>query len=300
MRAKKLLFVLQLFILACGASIASAQQEKAPDIKYLIPEKLERATKADEQGLLQWAEYDKPKCQTCAGTGKTKCSTCWRFVDEIKTCVECQHKEPREVACRSCAGLGYWPDPIEKVHCPGCMAAGFLGCTVCSGSGVQNIEGSGGRWTKCIGCRGDGGFSCGICKGERLVDAAAFKSSLAEANAANITKALAAVNKLLAGVSAFEANGEDSRKDVKALQKLFKEAEAALPPMKVAQKVLQDYMGKIYGGKQMAAYKENEANALNRFKAHTEYYLKHQKRMMELAQKRAEANDKLLAEQKGK
>src|SRR5690606_19223241 len=79
-RAKKLLFVLQLFILACGASIASAQQEKAPDIKYLIPEKLERATKADEQGLLQWAEYDKPKCQTCAGTGKTKCSTCWRFV----------------------------------------------------------------------------------------------------------------------------------------------------------------------------------------------------------------------------
>ncbi|MCB9887623.1 MAG: hypothetical protein H6838_19180 [Planctomycetes bacterium] len=299
-RAQSLLSLLKLFVFLCVASVAVAQKEKAPDIRYVSPDKFERNTKADDQGLLQWTEWEKPKCPTCAGTGKTKCSNCFRLIDEIKTCIECQRKESREAVCRACAGLGYWPDPLEKVHCPGCMGAGFLPCMVCGGAGVQKIQGGGDRWSKCVACRGDGGYACGICKGERLVEVAALKPSLAEANAATLTKALAAVDKVLTGFTSFEANGNDSRKDVKELQKRMKDAEAYLPPLKRAPKVLQDYMGKIYAGKQFVGYKETEANAINGFKSRTEYYLKHQKRMMELALKRAEANEKLLAEQKGK
>jgi hypothetical protein len=289
-----------LLVLLCLCAVAPAQKEKQPDIRYLIPERIERATKPDENGLLQWTPWEAPKCQTCAGTGKTDCSTCWRFLDEIKSCIECGRKEGAKAVCRGCGGSGQYQDPLEKAHCPGCMACGFLICTVCNGAGVQKIAGGGDRWSNCVGCRGDGGFPCGFCKGERLVENASVKPSFADCTDANAQKALAAIDKALAALGTFEANGEDSRKDVKAMQKIFKDAEAFVPAFKRGGKVLGDYMNKIYAGKTFVAYKEMEANALNQVKSRAEYYLKHQKRMLELVQKRAEANEKLLAEQKGK
>jgi hypothetical protein len=298
--SRSLWSLLSLFLLAWLAPAAAAQQQKAPDIRYLIPERIERATKADDQGLLQWTPWEATKCQTCAGTGKTDCSTCFRFLDEIKSCIECGRKEGAKAVCRSCGGSGEYQDPLEKAHCPGCMACAFLICTVCSGSGVQKISGGGDRWSKCVACRGDGGFACGFCKGERLVEPASIKPSMKDASSANAGKAIAAIDKALAALGKFEANGNDSRKDVKELQKIFKEVEAYLPPLKRGGKVVNDYMNKIYAGKTFVAYKEMEANALNQLKSRTEYYLKIEKRMLELIQKRAEANEKLLAEQKDK
>jgi len=49
-------------------------------------------------------------------------------------------------------------------------------------------------------------------------------------------------------------------------------------------------MSKIFTGAQFQGHAENEANTMNRLKANAEYYLKHQKRMLELAIARAEAN----------
>lgn len=282
-----------LVALLCVASFVSAQKEKEPDIRYLIPERIERATKADDAGVLAWAEWEAKKCQTCAGTGKTKCPTCWRFLDEIKSCIECGRKEGALAVCRSCGGSGEYQDPLQKLHCPGCMACGFLICTVCTGSGVQKIQGGGDRWSKCVACRGAGGFPCEFCKGARLVEPAALKPSMADASSVNAGKALVAVEAALAAIGKFEPNGEDSRKDVKQLQKILKDAEVFLPPFKRGGKAVNDYMSKIYAGKTFMAYKEMEANALLQIKSHTEYYLKLQKRMLELVKQRAEANEKL-------
>ena len=60
------------------------------------------------------------------------------------------------------------------------------------------------------------------------------------------------------------------------------------------------FLGKIYGGSNFVAHEEQEANAMNLVKGNTEYYLKLQKRMLELCQKRAEHNEKLLADAKAK
>ena len=60
------------------------------------------------------------------------------------------------------------------------------------------------------------------------------------------------------------------------------------------------FRSKIYAGKQFQGAAENEAQTMSLVKDAAEYYLKHQKRMIELAHKRAEANAKVQAEQKGK
>ena len=59
-------------------------------------------------------------------------------------------------------------------------------------------------------------------------------------------------------------------------------------------------MNRVYAGSQYQGHEEKEVNALNRLKGGADYYLKHQRRMLDLAHKRAEANAKLAAEQKGK
>lgn len=280
------------------ASFATAQKEV--EIRYVIPEKFERETKADDKGLLQWVEYKTPKCQTCSGTGKTTCSTCQRFPDEAKICVECKRNKDLTTACRSCAGLGEWPDPLEKVHCPQCMAAGFVLCLLCSGGGQIKTEGGGDRFGTCPMCRGEGGWKCATCNGARLVDAVPLKPSLKEANAATLAKAIAQADKALAAFAAVTPNGKDTRKEVKELVKIYTQAGSTFPALKKTPKALEEVIGKVYGGNQYQGQGEREATTLHTFKAQTEYYLKHQKRMMELALKRAEANEKLLAGQKAK
>jgi hypothetical protein len=171
---------------------------------------------------------------------------------------------------------------------------------LCSGGGAIKTDGCGDRWQKCVGCRGDGGLKCGTCNGNRLVEVAALKPSLKEANAASLTKALATTEQMLTALQAFAPSGNNTRKEVKELQKIYSGGQDVFPPMKRINKALDEVMGKVYAGSQFQESEQREANTLNTFKSHSEYYLKHQKRMMELALKRAEANEKLLAESKGK
>jgi hypothetical protein len=284
----------------CCLAALTAQKQEAVEIRYPIPERFERATKTDDKGLEQWAPWDQPKCTTCAGKGKTKCATCERFHDDAKHCVECKRNKDRETGCRTCGGLGYWPDPLEKVTCPQCMGAAVTVCHTCAGGGQIKITGGGDRWTNCPACRGDGGWKCATCNGARVVETATLKPSLKEANSQTLAKAIAATDKVLAAVTAFTPTAKDSRKEVKEFGRIVGEAGPLFPPMKRIGKALEDVMGKVYGGNQFQGHEEAEANTVGSFKAHTEYYLKHQKRMMELAQKRAETNEKVLAESKAK
>lgn len=270
----------------------------AQELRFVHPEKFERATKADDAGLLQWAEMQEVKCPTCAGTGKMKCMTCERFFDDAPFCIEC--KRTKEAVCRACAGSGHFADPLEKALCPCCQGAGFLLCGLCNGGG--RIKGEGGdRWSTCPACRGDGGWKCGACKGERLVEVAQLKPSLRDANEATLEKALATTNEALAALEKFApADFPSARKAVKDLQKQLKIAEKVYPPLKATQKSLEDAMNKTYGGTQYQGQGEREGAIMGTVKNSAEFYLKHQKHMMELCQKRLEANAKVEAENKGK
>jgi hypothetical protein len=268
--------------------------------KYPIPDKIERATKADDKGMLQWEAWPDTKCPSCQGSGKMKCVTCARFPEEAKSCPECKRTKEREAVCRTCGGSGKWADPLEKVPCAGCMGSSFLLCLVCQGGGQLRVD-KAKNWSDCPGCRGDGAFKCSVCNGTRSVEVAAVKPSLKDGSVANLDKALAATDTALKELAAFTpAGGDKARKAVKALNKTYETAGATHPALKRLTKALDDYMGKLAAGAQFQGHAEMEANAMAQVKANSEYYLKHQKRMLELAHKRAEANAKLAAEQKGK
>ena len=102
----------------------------------------------------------------------------------------------------------------------------------------------------------------------------------------------------MAALDAIKPSGKTTRKEVKDLVKAYGLGQASFPPLKRTSKGLEDVIGKVYGGNQFQGFEEREANTLSSFKQHSEYFLKHQKRMLELAHKRAEANEKVLAEQK--
>lgn len=290
------LSLLVLFVMAAGP----VRAQKPVELRYPIPEKVERATKADDQGVLQWTKWEEPQCPTCKGTGKTKCPHCWRFPDDVKDCIECKRTAEREAVCRVCAGLGHIADPLEKVLCPGCLGAGFEPCMTCGGGGQQKVNGNGDTWTACVSCRGTGGYKCGVCEGERLVEPTALKPTLGEANAATLKKAIATTDQILAGLSTWEPTGKNSRKEAKEFTKILGPAAALMPPLKRMPKVFDTYMGKLYAGNQFVGYEENQANGMKLWKEHTTYYLKLQKRMMELCLKRAEANAEHAEATKGK
>ncbi|MBL9078312.1 MAG: hypothetical protein JNL08_12455 [Planctomycetes bacterium] len=267
----------------------------AQDLRFVHPEKFERATKADDNGVLQWAEHEQVKCPTCSGTGKFKCPTCERFFDDAPHCIEC--KRTKEAVCRACAGAGHFADPLEKVLCPGCQGAGFLLCGLCNGGGRIKGEGSGDRWSTCPACRGDGGWKCGCCAGNRLVDSVPLKPSLKEANVAALDKAIATTDQVLVALQKWSpAEHKSSRKAVKELLKELKVAEAVYPAMKKLPKTLEDAMSKTAAGAQYQKQEEREGEIMGGVKNSAEYFLKHQKRMMELAKKRQEANAKLAEE----
>ncbi len=280
-------------------NIAPAQEEGVRPPPN--PDKIERATKADDKGMLQWDTYTPPKCASCAGTGKHKCQTCVRFPEDATFCVECKRTKEREVPCHTCAGTGTLPDPLEKALCPACQGAAFLPCFQCAGSGVLRIQGSGDKWLQCPPCGKTGGWKCVVCNGERVVSITGLKPSLKDANAAALAKAIAATDETLKALSEISpAGGDRARKEVKAIVKAFEGAGAHFAAVKRTIKAFEDYMNKVYGGSQFVGHEENEAQAMSLVKTNVEYHLKHMKRMMDLAHKRAEANAKLAAEQKGK
>jgi hypothetical protein len=270
------------FLLLCLA--ASAQQ------KVLIPEKIERPTVVDDKGVTQWAEHKADQCPACVGKGKVKCTTCERYPDEVTQCLDCKRADPREAVCRMCAGEGTLPDPLEKASCPACSGASFLLCTVCAGSGGMFIGGAKQR-SKCPACSGDGGFKCTACDGKRLVEGASLKPSLKEAKDKDLTKAIAATDAAIEQLSKFEpTGGQKSRKDMKAFVKILESVQATYPPIKRSVKPLDDFMSKMYAGSQFQGSDENEAATMKNMAERVSYYLKIEKRMLQLAQKRNEAN----------
>ncbi len=284
---------LLLFVFLWVGATVPAQQ------KVLNPERIERPTVTDDKGLEQWAPWKAVKCVGCNAKGKVTCDVCEKFSDETKNCPDCKRTKERLAVCRICAGTGELADPLDKVACPGCLGAAFLLCTVCGGGGQLRIGGAK-NWSACPACRGEGGFKCGCCNGARLVEPAACKPSLRDANAKDLAKAVAAVDAGLKDLAAVPTTGETSRKYVKALVKVLDTSGGTFPPLKRLGKPFEDFMGKIYAGSQFQGSEENEAATIERQKANVEYYLKHQKRMLDLIQKRAEANAKVGGEQKGK
>lgn len=275
------------------AALVGCAAVAAQDLKFPTPELIERGTTTDEQGLQKWAEYVAPKCPTCAGTGKMKCVTCVRFGEDATNCPECHRKEGHQAVCRACAGAGTIADPLEKALCPGCMGASFLLCMVCGGGGQLKVD-KAKNWSDCPGCRGDGGFPCTVCKGERVVETVALKPSLAEAPADKVKKALATAEEGLAKLAAFNPTGGNNvRKEIKEIGAIFDGMKALHPAFKTLPKASKDYLGKVLGGTQFQGHEEHEADAMKLVKQNAEYFLKHQKRMMELVLKRAEANEKV-------
>lgn len=284
----------------CAAVLfAFAAAAPAQDIRYIHPEKYERATKTDDAGLVQWDAHKEIQCQTCSGTGKIKCPTCERFYDDAEHCIECARK--KETVCRSCGGLGHFPDPLEKVLCPGCKGAGFIECGLCSGGGRIKSESGGDRWSRCPACRGDGGWKCQGCKGERLVDAVQLKPSLKEANVQTLDKAIATTDEVLAELGKWSpGEHRSSRNAVKELLKVIKAAHGVYPVLKKTDKTCEEAMNKTYGGAQYQEQAEREGAVMGGYKDSVDYFLRHQRRMMELAKKRQEANEKVAEANKEK
>lgn len=271
------------FVFAAPAAAQDGQ-------KRFIPEKFERQTKVDDNAVTQWVEWAELKCPNCSGTGKVKCKVCERFADDATNCPDCQRKEGHEAVCRVCAGKGSIPDPLQKSPCPGCLGAGFLLCMVCGGGGQLKVD-KAKRWSPCPACRGPGAYKCGVCNGDRFVESATLKPSLADANAATLQKAMAATDQALKELEAFTpAGGDKARKEVKAFNKILEGVQNYFAPIRKEPKVFEDFLSKTYAGSGFQGHEEHEANAMNMVKANTEYFLKLNRRMMELALKRAEAN----------
>ena len=275
-----------------GALLAAGA---AAQVRYFHPEKYERATTTDDDGLTQWAEHPEIKCRTCKGTGKMECKTCERYPDEAEHCPDCGRKDKKQAVCHACAGEGKFLDPLEKALCPGCQGAGYVMCGCCPGSGLLKLGDNAKRWSNCIGCRGDGSFKCLVCKGKRTVPVAKLKPSLKQADAATLQQALETTDKMLADLGAFSATPKKARKDEKKLGKIFKQGEKLYPPLKVMPKQLKTLMKWTYAGSSYQGQEERETQSLTRIKKSCEYFLQHQKRILGLALKRAEANEKLAA-----
>ena len=281
------LFLLALFALLSGAPSPAQKDGK---IQMVLPDKFERATAADAQGLLQWADYKPENCPNCNGNKTVDCPHCGRF-DDNKKCIECQMK--KKATCRACGGLGHFPDPLDKVVCPGCLGAGFFNCFVCGGRGVMKVTGSGDKLFDCVGCKGEGGFKCTVCNGARLVEVATFKPSLKETTAVPaLQKAKDQIDAALKALAAAVPDGKNSRKDVKEYARIVTPATAALAPLKRCPKALEDVMNKIYAGSIYIGHEDHEADAIKQWQANTDYYLKHQQRILELCIARAEQNAK--------
>ncbi|MFT4514133.1 MAG: hypothetical protein ACI89X_000815 [Planctomycetota bacterium] len=286
---KTLLLLLTLFV-AAGATLTSELSAQGARVKH--PQKTERATAPDENGLQQWVEWQGQKCKYCKGVGKSQCVTCKSFPADSKICPECERKDKDKqlVTCRVCIGEGTLPDPLKVVPCAGCVGAGMWLCTVCQGGGVLRL-GTAKRWSACPACRGKGGFDCNGCKGKRVMAPVQTKPPLSEAPPDKIQKALKAIDATIVRFSDIQpVAGPKARKAVKSLTSAFDSFKKVNPTFKVLSKQTKVYMSKIFSGSNIKGHEENELNTLNMIKDNAEYYLKHQKRMLELALKRAELN----------
>ncbi len=279
-----------LWFLMLAVLSAPALAQKDGKIQLLIPDRIERPVKEDDSGLQQWAEWKPEDCPNCKGAKLVDCPHCARFEGNEK-CIECQMK--KKATCRPCAGLGTIQDPLEKALCPGCLGASFVPCLTCGGRGGQKVEGSGKKVLDCVSCKGEGGFKCTICNGTRLVEVATFKPPLKEQKAAEpMMKACEQIDLTVRALEGIQPTGKNSRKEVKELNKILAMAPAQLTPLKRSPKALEDLMSKLYAGSVFMGHEDHEAEAMKLWVSNSIYYLKTQKRVLEICIARVKFNEK--------
>lgn len=272
------------------ATTAVGQGKAKNEFLVPIPEKLERATTTDANGVVQWADYKAEPCVNCKGRKTMVCRHCERFEKgDHADCPECQ--ETKEAPCRICAGTGEMPDILTTAPCPTCFGASVTPCLICNGAGRFPVAGGGDRMQKCGCCDGVGAYKCATCNGKRKVETPALRPSVGEAKVADLKKAQEALAEVAAALAAFESTG-DGRKDSKAFDKLVGPGERYFPPLKRARKHFDDATKKQAKGAVWTHYGEAVKNNLAMAKQALDYYVKHQIRLLELSLARAEQNAK--------
>lgn len=293
------IFRLPFVFLALGLAVVLgnvAAAQKKSEFLVPIPEKLERATKADAQGLLQFVEHKAERCPNCKGRQVMVCLHCERFDEgDCDLCPEC--KNSKEATCRICAGTGETVDILQRAPCPTCFGAGLTTCFVCGGRGKFPVQGGGDRKQKCGCCDGVGGYPCATCGGKRFVDLPALKPSVVEAKAADVKKAIDAIDAVAAELEKFASSG-DGRKDGKALVKVTSAGGRYLPVLKRVHKHFEDAAKKQAKGAVWTHYKDSVTSDAASMKQALTYYLAHQKRVLQLCLARAEHNEQVLAGKK--
>lgn len=276
-------------------SALAAQKDKS-EFLVPIPEKIERPTKTDADGRLQFEAHKADRCVNCKGRQVMTCLHCERFdKGDTESCPEC--KNTTEATCRICAGTGQMPDVLQRAPCPTCFGAALTRCFVCNGRGRFPVAGGGGRLQKCDCCDGVGAFKCTTCDGKRYVELPSLKPNAADAKAADLKKAIANAEELAAALDKWTTT-QDGRKDAKAFDKIVGLAKF-FPALKKTGKHFDDAAKKQSKGAVWKHYGETVGAQLETTKQALDYYLKHQKRILELCLARAEHNEAKAAEAKG-
>jgi hypothetical protein len=283
--------------LALAVVSVRAQDEEKPEERAVLvrqpPERVERATAADDKGALQWAEHKGAQCLNCKGAGKSACLTCDRFEEgQSEKCPECANE--KQATCRVCFGAGTLPDPLLGSPCPTCGGAAMTVCSICQGRGQMRVSGGGERPQRCDCCKGLGALPCGTCKGRRFVEHPKFKPSFADAKAADYAKAIDVLDKLIESLPTFESTG-DSRKDAKAYGKLVAPGQKQFPVLKLAQAHFEDAKKAEAGGSVWKHYVDVVPWHTGMAKDNLEYWLKYEKRITTLAMQRAQKNEEAAA-----
>ncbi len=282
-------------ILLCCGALLPAQKGKG-EFLVPIPDKIERDTEKDAQGLLQFVAHKADKCVNCKGRQVMVCQHCDRFdAGDCDSCPEC--KNTKEAKCRICAGSGEMPDILQRAPCPTCFGAAMTVCYVCNGRGKFPVKGGGKRPQECGCCKGVGAYACAPCAGKRFVDLPLLKPSLLEAKVADLKKAIEAIDAVAEQVKEFESTG-DGRKDGKAIDKVSAAGGKLLPVMQRVGKHFASVSKDQTKGAVWVAYKEMVHNQWDATKHALDYYLKHQKHVLELCLARAEHNEPLTAAKK--
>lgn len=289
-----LLATLVLLLFAWSSGLPAQKSDKS-EFLVPIPDKIERPTKADEAGLLQWEPHKADRCVNCKGRQVMVCLHCERFdKGDTESCPECKNKQ--EATCRICAGTGQMPDVLKQAPCPTCFGAALTRCFVCNGRGRFPVAGGGGKPQKCDCCDGIGAFKCQTCDGKRFVETPALKPSMADGKVADLKKAIANAEELSAALDKWTTT-QDGRKDAKAFDKLVGLAKF-FPALKKTGKHFDEISKKQAKGAVWKHYGETVGTQLETTKQALDYYLKHQKRILELSLARAEHNEAKAAETK--
>jgi hypothetical protein len=280
--------------------LAAAAAQKSASEQFLvpIPDKIERATVTDAEGLVQWAPYQAERCVNCKGRKVMACLHCERFeAGDCDSCPEC--KDTKEARCRVCYGAGTMPDVLEQAPCPTCFGAALTRCFVCGGRGKFPVQGGGDRPQKCSSCDASGAFACTTCDGKGCVDLPPLKPSAADASAADLKKAIAALDAVAAALKELVSTG-DGRKDAKAFAAVGRAGGKLLPVMKDVQKHFETVSREQAKGAGWVQYKDMVKAQLDTAKHALGYYLDHQRRVLQLCLARAEHNEPIVAANKKK